>query len=201
MLHSLGRIGKKKTEPAPQQSAEPQQPAGEPTIQQHAATVSKWIRQHQHHELADKVDALGAKYSAPAVAASELAPYQDVAKHVLFQTGAREHGVPFEKLADLYDIFYSVRTAAELADKIKSVDVPNELKTALYNTFLSHREQPKTTTYRDHIENAVNVVKRVASMQNSKSKDGVSHLEAFEKRPNILKAIGSAIGIGKKDNE
>jgi hypothetical protein len=135
------------------------------------------------------------QYSEPAGPATELPPYSDGAKHVLWHVGAREHGVPFSTLADLYDLFYSegVRTAAQLADKLKSIDVPNELKTALYDAFLSHREPKPVMDYRTRLDKAVDVVKRVAQLHSTPApKHGGSVASVAERHPTITKLMAEA---------
>lgn len=98
MLHSLGRIGKKKTEPAPQQSAEPpQQPAGEPTYADkvHAATHDHakdilWNHMSVHGGITKAAAAYGWDAYFNATSAEDLAkrlqslPLPDVTKHELY---------------------------------------------------------------------------------------------------------------------
>ena len=85
MLHSPKLMGQ-------MLSRKPDEEKGEPTIQQHGTTVSKWLRAHGHEELAQKVESLGEEHSTPAAEpqqeqsyADPMARVRDHAKNILWR--------------------------------------------------------------------------------------------------------------------
>jgi hypothetical protein len=109
----------------------------------------------------------------------------DHAKNILMAAGML-HNLDEATAADLYDIYYSVRSSAELAEKLAPLDkVPTALKHQLVVAFKQFRDKPSPAqSAMDRVFAAIHTI--------GSKKLPMAHVEAGEKHKNVMKALTDA---------
>jgi hypothetical protein len=194
MLHSPEKMGQ-------MLSRKPDEENGEPTIQQHGATVSKWLRAHGHEELAQKVESLGEEHSTPAAEpqqeqsyADSMARVRDHAKNILWRDMSEQGSITKAAASDAWDAYYNATSLDDLAKRLQSLPLPDVTKHNLYVAFQEHRAQsaPKASA----LDRVTESIKKITTLPSD-------HLETAEGHRHVFEAISKALGIGgqKKKEE
>jgi hypothetical protein len=162
-------------------SAEPQQASG---TREYSQRETDFMRARGHHDLATGLEGKTGQpldQSAPVIQKLEL--YQDHAAPVL-----REHAIPDDIAADIWDTFHSARDSKELIQKLRTVNISNEAK---HDLVIAKQETDSNTgtDWRERVEKVVAAITSMKGLASSSARGGDSPLAASEKHPHVLQSL------------
>jgi hypothetical protein len=162
-------------------------------------TVAKFLHAHGHHGLGSALESAAGLPNTPQPEEPDsvdmLDRVRDHAKNILWNHLSVHGGFTMADAADAWQAYYEASSADDLSKKLAPMNLPTETKHELYLAFQQHREISKPpSNWRDRLDRAVDVVKRVAQLPSE-------HLATSESHPLVTKVMAEAAMKERNEKE